>query len=86
MHILRMVIEPAENQHPSMYKSYLGIEKLEETTWDASWAWFKGENSPGFVRNVPILNAIFRIARHEESYKHGKTGKLFCRIDTREVH
>ncbi|KUJ07360.1 uncharacterized protein LY89DRAFT_742991 [Mollisia scopiformis] len=78
VHILRMVVEPANKQHPSIEKLGLNVKKLEEVTMEAMYNWFNDKEYPNNARKKPFLNEIFKIARAEEMYKNGEIDKSTC--------
>ncbi|KUJ12889.1 uncharacterized protein LY89DRAFT_196326 [Mollisia scopiformis] len=72
IHILRMVVEPANQQHPSIEKFGLNVRKLEEVTMEAMNNWFNDKEHPDNAQKKPFLKEIFKIARAEEKYKNGE--------------
>ncbi|CZR51410.1 uncharacterized protein PAC_01285 [Phialocephala subalpina] len=72
VHILRMVLEPFEKQHPSVQQSGLNVEALEAVTMDALSGWFIDEDRPEIDGESLVLEEIFGIARAEEANKNGE--------------
>ncbi|KAI8964118.1 hypothetical protein F5Y11DRAFT_364433 [Daldinia sp. FL1419] len=71
-HILRMVVEPNHNQHPSIQKLYLNVSKLEEVTNEALSSFFTDKDNPSNLAKRPYLKEIFKVAHLEERYKDGQ--------------
>ncbi|SPO01026.1 uncharacterized protein DNG_03774 [Cephalotrichum gorgonifer] len=71
-HILRLVVEPAQKQHPDVQKSNLNVKKLEEATTEALSSFFSDPENPGNIKKRPYLDEIFKVARYEERYKNGE--------------
>lgn len=76
VHILRMVVEPIQAQHPSIQKLCLNVKKLEEVTNEAMSNWFADKDHPENAAKKPFLKEIFKVALMEERYKAGGIGKL----------
>ncbi|KAF8857588.1 hypothetical protein BDZ45DRAFT_429856 [Acephala macrosclerotiorum] len=72
IHILRMVVKPAHQQHPTVQKLGLNVRKLEEVTMEAMSNWFSDKEHPENALKKPFLKEIFRIARAEERYLNGE--------------
>ncbi|TDZ60737.1 Uncharacterized protein CTRI78_v004777 [Colletotrichum trifolii] len=72
-HILRMIVEPPEKQHPSILKMNLNVQKLEEATTEAMSAFFSDKENKANAKKKPYLDEIFKVARGEERYKRGET-------------
>lgn len=72
IHILRMVVKPAHQQHPTVQKLELNVRKLEEVTMEAMSNWFSDKEHPENSLKKPFLKEIFRIARAEERYLNGE--------------
>ncbi|KAK7428906.1 hypothetical protein QQZ08_004520 [Neonectria magnoliae] len=68
-HILRMIVEPKNRQHPDIQKLNLSVRKLEEITTEALSAFFTDKENPSNAKKRPYLNEIFKVARQEERYK-----------------
>ncbi|KAL7626399.1 hypothetical protein AAE478_003171 [Parahypoxylon ruwenzoriense] len=71
-HILRMIVEPNQKQHPSVQKLSLTVSKLEEITNEALSAFFTDKDNPSNMNKRPYLKEIFKVARMEERYKDGQ--------------
>ncbi|KAL2753619.1 hypothetical protein ACRALDRAFT_2110380 [Sodiomyces alcalophilus JCM 7366] len=71
-HILRMIVEPDEKQHPSIRKMKLNVQKLKEATDEALSSFFSGKENEKNARKKPYLDEIFKIALQEQRYKHGE--------------
>ncbi|OLN93991.1 hypothetical protein CCHL11_03433 [Colletotrichum chlorophyti] len=71
-HILRMIVEPIEKQHPAIRKMNLNVQKLEEATTEAMSAFFSDKENKSNAKKKPYLDEIFKVARHEERYKNGE--------------
>lgn len=72
-HILRMVMEPVEKQHPDIKKLNLNVKKLEETTVEALSSFFVETEANADKR--PFLDEVFQVARQEERYRNNELGK-----------
>jgi hypothetical protein len=68
-----MIVEPRENQYPTIRKLELNVQKLEEVTIEAMANWFA---SPENAKKKPYLKEIFKVARGQERYKAGEIGEL----------
>lgn len=68
-HILRMIVEPKEKQHPDIQKLNLNVKKLEEITTEALSAFFADKENTANIKKRPYLNEIFKVARQEERFK-----------------
>ncbi|KAF7515106.1 hypothetical protein G7054_g14758 [Neopestalotiopsis clavispora] len=73
-HILRMIMEPPNRQHPDIKKLGLSVAKLEEVTMEALKGWFQDSNSPTNGAKKPYLEEIFKIAKQEERFRDGQIG------------
>ncbi|ROT40354.1 hypothetical protein SODALDRAFT_94609 [Sodiomyces alkalinus F11] len=71
-HILRMIVEPNEKQHPSIRKMKLDIQKLKEATDEALSSFFSGKENEKNAKKKPYLDEIFKVALQEQRYKHGE--------------
>ncbi|KAI1810324.1 hypothetical protein GGS20DRAFT_207427 [Poronia punctata] len=70
-HILRLVVEPPNQQHEAIRKVKLDISTLEAITFEAMSTWFSDKTTPANMAKKPILKEIFKVARQEEAYKDG---------------
>ncbi|KAF4472314.1 hypothetical protein FALBO_786 [Fusarium albosuccineum] len=68
-HILRMIVEPNNKQHPDIQKLNLNVKKLEEITIEALSGFFADKENPANARKRPYLNEIFKVAKQEERFK-----------------
>lgn len=74
VHILRLVVQPYQQQHPSIQKVQLNVKKLEENTNEAMSNWFNDSEHPeNFCKKV-LLKEIFKVAKMEERYLRGEIG------------
>ena len=68
-----MIVEPHENQYPTIRKLGLNVQKLQEVTMEAIANWFASlENA----KKKPYLKEIFNVASAQERYKAGELGEL----------
>ncbi|KAI1335137.1 hypothetical protein F5Y15DRAFT_257245 [Xylariaceae sp. FL0016] len=84
-HILRMVVEPNQNQHPSIKHLGLNLEKLEEVTYDALSSFF-ADREQNKKDKKGFLKEIFRVARQEERFKNDEidgTTVIYVNCDDR---
>ncbi|KAI6246607.1 hypothetical protein HI914_05566 [Erysiphe necator] len=72
VHILKMIIEPAERQNPTIRKLGLNVKKLEETTMEVMSNWFNDKEHPENLLKKKYLKEIFRVAKIQERYKRGE--------------
>ncbi|RYP60736.1 hypothetical protein DL770_009937 [Monosporascus sp. CRB-9-2] len=70
VHILRLIVEPAERQHPAVQKVHLNVSKLSDLTMDAMSSWFADKENPANATKQPLLKELFKLARAEERYKN----------------
>nr|XP_036584700.1 DUF2841 domain-containing protein [Colletotrichum truncatum]KAF6794350.1 DUF2841 domain-containing protein [Colletotrichum truncatum] len=71
-HILRMIVEPPEKQHPAILKMNLNVQKLEDATTEAMSAFFSDKENKANAKKKPYLDEIFKVAKGEERYKRGE--------------
>ncbi|KAK1994094.1 hypothetical protein LX36DRAFT_683880 [Colletotrichum falcatum] len=71
-HILRMIVEPPEKQHPAIRKMNLNVQKLEDATTEAMSAFFSDKENKLNAKKKPYLDEIFKVAKAEERYKNGE--------------
>jgi hypothetical protein len=83
VHILRMIVEPHEKQHPAVQKLRLHIKNLEEVAIEAMSIWLSNQ-SLDETRKIPFLKEIFKVAKVEESYKNSEIGKTVAPKTCRE--
>jgi hypothetical protein len=75
VHILMMIIEPANKQCPTVQKLGLNVRKLEEVTSEAMSNWFNDKDHPENAQKRSYLKEIFKVAKIQERYKNGEIGK-----------
>ncbi|GAB1320249.1 hypothetical protein MFIFM68171_10459 [Madurella fahalii] len=71
VHILKLVVEPHEKQHPDIQKVDVNVAKLECITMEQLSTWFADRNTNN-ARKKPILQEIFKVAKMEEKYKRNE--------------
>ncbi|KAF9874043.1 ydr124wp-like protein [Colletotrichum karsti] len=71
-HILRMIVEPQENQHAAILKMNLNVQKLEDATTEAMSAFFSDKENKANAKKKPYLDEIFKVAKQEERFKRGE--------------
>ncbi|PNP75038.1 hypothetical protein FNYG_11620 [Fusarium nygamai] len=74
IHILEMVVEPKQAQHPDLQELNLNIRKLEEITMEALSEFFVDMENPANLRKRPFLNEIFEVARQRARFKNNDIG------------
>lgn len=74
-HILKMIIEPSEQQNATVQKLGLNVKKLEETTMEVMSNWFNDKEHPENAQKKKYLKEIFRVAKAQERFKRGEIGK-----------
>lgn len=72
IHILRMIVEPNNLQHPKLQQLFLNVTKLEEVTNEALSSFFTDKENPSNLAKRPFLKEIFKVARFEERFKDGQ--------------
>lgn len=75
-HILRMIVQPNDRQHPDIRKLQLTVAKLEEVTLEALSPWFADGNNPSNNHKKGYLKEIFKVATQEERFQDGRCGKF----------
>lgn len=73
-HLLRLIVEPNSQQHPSIRAQELTVAKLEELTMEAMGGFFNDRANPNQAKKKPFLKEIFKVAKVEEQYKRGEIG------------
>ncbi|KAL2014894.1 hypothetical protein VTK56DRAFT_7153 [Thermocarpiscus australiensis] len=73
-HILRLVVEPREKQHPDIRRLNVNVAKLESVTMEALSSWFADNQNPNNAKKRPIVKELFRVAKIEEKYKNNEIG------------
>ncbi|KAI1268305.1 hypothetical protein F5Y18DRAFT_441045 [Xylariaceae sp. FL1019] len=76
VHILRMVVEPPENQHPAILRVRLNIEKLKVITFETLSGWFADVDHPANAQKRRFVTEIFTVALKQEEYKSGEADGL----------
>ncbi|EGO58246.1 hypothetical protein NEUTE1DRAFT_82628 [Neurospora tetrasperma FGSC 2508] len=71
-HLLRLIVEPNSQQHPSIRAQELTVAKLEELTMEAMGGFFSDRANPNQAKKKPFLKEIFKVAKVEEQYKRGE--------------
>ncbi|KAK5655064.1 hypothetical protein OQA88_5963 [Cercophora sp. LCS_1] len=84
IHILRLIIEPPEMQHPDIQKLNFNVKKLEELTMESLASLFNNRYASGIGLKKRCLKEIFKVARHEEQFQRGEidaTVEIFVMTD-----
>ncbi|KAL2074972.1 hypothetical protein VTL71DRAFT_8752 [Oculimacula yallundae] len=71
VHILKMIVEPVQNQCPEVRKLKLDVKTLEAATLEAMSTWFADKEKPDNEQKRPFLKEIFKVAKQQERYKDG---------------
>jgi hypothetical protein len=69
-----MIIEPLQNQCPTVQKLGLNVKKLEDVTMEAMSNWFNDKDHPENSSKRVLLTELFRVAKYEEKYRNGEIG------------
>lgn len=69
-HILRLVVEPNEKQHPAIQQLNLNVQKLHDSALEALTGFFTDKD--GNKNKKSHLDHLFTLARHEERFKRGE--------------
>lgn len=77
VHILRLIVQPSEEQRLIILELGLDVGKLEEVTMDQLSPWFNDPTCPTNAKKRPILNELFRVAKAEESFIKGEIGIIY---------
>ncbi|KAK7751481.1 hypothetical protein SLS62_006566 [Diatrype stigma] len=77
VHILGLIVEPIERQHPAIQKVHLDVTKLSDLTMDALSSWFADKENPANATKQPLLKELFKLARAEERFKNEEIGRFF---------
>ncbi|KAG9239760.1 hypothetical protein BJ875DRAFT_479181 [Amylocarpus encephaloides] len=72
VHILRMVVKPQEDQHSTVRKLGLTVQKLEEVTMEAMSNWFSDKEHTENALKKPYLREVFKVAKAEARFKNGE--------------
>jgi len=72
VHILKMIIKPAEKQCLTAQKLKLNVKALEAATVQVMSSWFADKEHPENEQKRPFLKEIFKVARIQERYKNGE--------------
>lgn len=76
VHILGLIVEPIDRQHPAIQKVHLDVTKLSDLTMDALSSWFADKENPANATKQPLLKELFKLARAEERFKNEEIGKF----------
>ncbi|KAK3687914.1 hypothetical protein B0T22DRAFT_510938 [Podospora appendiculata] len=68
-HILRMIVQPPEKQHPNIQAPKLNVTKLEQLTNDTLSSSLSDKNN---AKTKSLSKDIFKVARAEEQYLRGQ--------------
>ncbi|KAJ4304166.1 hypothetical protein N0V88_001776 [Collariella sp. IMI 366227] len=68
-HIMRMIVEPAENQHADIRGLGVNVAKLETVAMESLSAWLDDKNKPKNAKKRSILKELFKVAKMEEKAK-----------------
>lgn len=73
VHMLRLVTEPKESQHPDIRNFNLTVAALEADANETLSSFFseRGNNEKNLAKK-PFLKELMKVARHEEQYKRGE--------------
>ena len=71
IHILKMIIDPAEKQCLTAQKLKLNVKALEAATMEVMSTWFADKEHPENEQKRPFLKEIFKVASIQERYKNG---------------
>ncbi|KAH8591858.1 hypothetical protein B0O99DRAFT_518715 [Bisporella sp. PMI_857] len=74
VHILRMVIQPYDQQHPSAQKLRLNVKKLEDAALEVMTPWFNDKEKTDNANKRVFFKEIFKVAKQEERFKNGEIG------------
>ncbi len=75
VHILKMIIKPAEKQCLTAQKLKLNVKALEAATVQVMSSWFADKEHPENEQKRPFLKEIFKVATIQERYKNGEIGQ-----------
>ena len=77
-HILKLVTECKEKQHPDIRKQGLTVDKLDELARESLSSFFSNnqntKNAAKTAKKKIYLTEMFRLAKHEESFRRGEIG------------
>lgn len=75
-HILKLVTECKEKQHPDIRKQGLTVDKLDELARESLSSFFSNnqntKNAAKTAKKKIYLTEMFRLAKHEESFRRGE--------------
>ncbi|CAJ2506230.1 Uu.00g003600.m01.CDS01 [Anthostomella pinea] len=74
-HILGLIIEPSDQQHPDIRNLRLNVSKLEEITMEALSTFFGDKDHPSNLAKRPFLKEIFKVAKTQERFKNKEIDK-----------
>jgi hypothetical protein len=72
VHILRMIVQPYNQQHPSAQKLNLNVQRLQEATLEVMTPWFNDKEHPDNAQKSVFFKEIFKVAKQEERYLNGE--------------
>ncbi len=78
IHILKMVLEPNNNQHADIRPLDLNVAKLEDATMECLNSFFADKENPKNALKKPYLKEIFKVAKFEQRYRNGEIGQSTC--------
>ncbi|KAL2262848.1 hypothetical protein VTK26DRAFT_9296 [Humicola hyalothermophila] len=84
VHILRMVVEPRERQHPDIQRLDVNVAKLEDVSMEALRQFFNDPAKPSNEKKRSILRELFKVAKLEEQYRRNEIDgnhQVFVRAD-----
>ncbi|KAI0448018.1 hypothetical protein F4803DRAFT_545541 [Xylaria telfairii] len=68
-HILRLLVEPVDKQHPAIRKVNLDLNTLEKVTFEAMSSWLNDKDSPANGEKKSFLKELFKVAKQEARYR-----------------
>lgn len=75
-HILRMLVEPEDTQHPAIRRAGLNLNILEEHTFESLSTWFGSKEAPKNKGKKSLLVEMFKVARQEARFRSREIGKF----------
>jgi hypothetical protein len=79
-HLLRLVMDPPQQQNAEISKLNLSVSKLEEVTADAMAPFYSDSQNPTNASKKQYLDELFRVAKMEERYKRGECGEWWSNV------
>ncbi|KAJ4286029.1 hypothetical protein N0V88_008144 [Collariella sp. IMI 366227] len=71
-HIMKMIVKPAEKQHPDIQGLGINVAKLETVAMESLSAWFDDRDKPRNATKRPILKELFKVAKMQEKFMSGE--------------